>query len=120
MESNRDIPDKRSTAICIMVIPKYIMYSILAESPSLGTSLPTSGPGDSDLIRCMFCAPVMGSTASMKTKTPIPPIQWVKLLQKRELCDRCSTSCNMLEPVVVNPETVSKKASVKLGISPVI
>ena len=29
-----------------------------------------------------------------------------------------STAVNMVEPVVVKPETVSKKASIKLGMSP--
>ena len=45
------------------------------------------------------------------TSTPMPPTQWVKLRQKRMLLLRDSTSGRMLAPVVVKPETVSKKQS---------
>ena len=48
----------------------------------------------------------------------MPPIQWVKLRQKSMEWDMASTSFRMEAPVVVKPETVSKKASTKLGISP--
>ena len=56
----------------------------------------------------------------MKTMTPIPPTQCVKLRQKRPVWLRASTLVRILDPVVVKPETVSNKASVKFGISPVI
>ena len=46
----------------------------------------------------------------------MPPTQWVKLLQNSMDLSSTSMSVRMLEPVVVNPETVSKKASTKLGI----
>jgi hypothetical protein len=49
---------------------------------------------------------------------PIPPIQWVKLLQKRIDFGRASISVNMDDPVVENPETDSKKASENVGIAP--
>lgn len=39
----------------------------------------------------------------------MPPIQWLKLRQKRLACDRDSTSERILEPVVVKPETVSNQ-----------
>ena len=52
----------------------------------------------------------------IKTRTPIPPIQWVKLLQMSMQRGRTSTSLSMLAPVVVKPETVSKRASMGLGI----
>ena len=55
--------------------------------------------------------------ASRKTRMPIPPIQCVKLRQNREAWESASTSVRMLEPVVVNPETVSKKQSTREGIS---
>ena len=84
-----------------------------------GTSLPTDGPGLSARIRFMLEPPPMGMMARMKTRTPMPPIQCVKLRQKIEQWLNASTSLNMLAPVVVNPETVSNKASVKEGISPV-
>ena len=56
----------------------------------------------------------------MKTMTPIPPTQCVKLRQNRPVWLRASTSDRILDPVVVNPDTVSKSASVKLGMSRVI
>ena len=58
-----------------------------------------------------------GTSASRKTNTPMPPIQWVKLRQYKRLLSRLSTSDRMEAPVVVKPETVSKKASIKAGIS---
>ena len=61
----------------------------------------------------------MGMMARMKTRTPIPPIQCVKLRQKMEQWLSASTSLSTLAPVVVNPETVSNNASVNEGISPV-
>ena len=75
------------------------------------TSLPTVGPGTSARRRCMPCPSVMGRTAMTNTSTPMPPTQWVKLRQKRMLLLRDSTSGRMLAPVVVKPETVSKKQS---------
>ncbi len=55
-----------------------------------------------------------------KTMIPIPPIQWVRLLQKRMDRGRASISVKMDEPVVENPEADSKKALVKFGIEPEI
>ena len=50
----------------------------------------------------------------------MPPIQWVKLRQNSMEWLMPSTLVRMEAPVVVKPETVSKKASMKLGISPLI
>ena len=58
--------------------------------------------------------------ARRKTITPIPPIQWVKLRHIRLHLASGSTALRILAPVVVNPETVSKRASMKLGMSPFI
>ena len=49
--------------------------------------------------------------ASTKTMTPMPPTQWVKLLQKRLAWLSASTSDRILDPVVVKPDTVSNTAS---------
>jgi hypothetical protein len=43
----------------------------------------------------------------------MPPIQCVRLLQKRIPIGRDSISVIIVAPVVVNPLVVSKKASVK-------
>ena len=82
------------------------------------TSLPTVGPGTSARRRCMPWPSLIGRMAMTNTSTPMPPTQWVKLRQKRPLRVRDSTSVRMLAPVVVKPDTVSKKASTKWGMSP--
>ena len=76
------------------------------------TSFPTEGPGISARSRCIPRPSVMGSTAMTNTSTPMPPIQWVKLRQNKTLWLRGSTAVRMVAPVVVKPETVSKKASI--------
>ena len=58
----------------------------------------------------------MGSTAMTNTSTPMPPIQWVKLRQNSTPWPRGSTAVKNVAPVVVKPETVSKNASMKLGM----
>ena len=82
--------------------------------------MPTDGPGLSALIRLILEPPLSGTIAIINTRTPIPPIQCVKLLHIILQCDRLSTSLNILAPVVVKPETVSNKASINDGISPAI
>ena len=48
----------------------------------------------------------------------MPPTQWVKLRQNRMPRFSDSTSVRMVAPVVVKPETVSKKQSTKLSMEP--
>jgi hypothetical protein len=50
------------------------------------------------------------------TIIPIPPIQCVRLLQKRIENGSTSTFCRIDEPVVENPDVDSKNASIKEGI----
>ena len=50
----------------------------------------------------------------------MPPIQCVKLRQNSMERDMASTLLRIDAPVVVKPETVSKKASTKFGISPLM
>ncbi len=95
-----------------------MIYKSLAVCLSFGTSLPTDGPGLSARMRFMLLPPLSGMIASRNTSTPIPPIQCVKHRQKFIQYERDSTSGSMLAPVVVKPDIVSKRASVKLGISP--
>ena len=85
---------------------------------TLGTSFPTEGPGLSARIRYILEAPASGSSAIMKTSTPIPPIQWEKLRHIRTERGRISTSPRIVAPVVVNPDTISKSASTGLGKQP--
>ena len=45
----------------------------------------------------------------------MPPIQWVKHRQNWMGSGSTSTSARMVAPVVVKPDAVSKKVSVKLA-----
>ena len=83
-----------------------------------GTSLPTTGPGISARRMCIGLPETSGAIAMMNTKTPMPPIQWVKLRQNKSPWLMLSTSRRMEAPVVVRPLTVSKNASANEGISP--
>ena len=78
----------------------------------------TDGPGLSARIRLIFLPPIKGMTAMIKTRTPIPPIQCVKLLQNSTQRGTTSTSVRILEPVVVNPDTDSNSAFTIFGIDP--
>ena len=80
-------------------------------SPTFGTSLLTTGPGDSACIRYRAPSPSLGIRASVSTSTPMPPIHWVSARQNKMPRGRDSISERMVAPVVVKPETVSKKAS---------
>ncbi len=85
---------------------------------TLGASLPTEGPGLSALIMCMaYPPPARGRIARIKTRTPMPPTQWAKLRHMSMEGESPSTSVRMLAPVVVNPDMVSNRASVREGIS---
>src|SRR5699024_3143972 len=117
-ESNRGIPPARRKIICSTESPRYILYSNRAVLFTLGTSLPTDGPGLSAFIRYMVLPPARGRIAMTKTRIPIPPIQCVKLLQKIRHLGSVSTSGRILDPVVVNPDTTSNKASIYDGIAP--
>ena len=76
-----------------------------------GTNLDTSGPGLSARIRFIWVPPLAGISIRMNTKTPMPPIQWEKLRQNRLVWDMASTLFRMEDPVVVNPDTISNRAS---------
>ena len=51
-----------------------------------------------------------GSTSSMKTMTPIPPMKCVEDRQKSSPFGNTSTSVSMVPPVVVYPDTDSNQA----------
>jgi hypothetical protein len=54
----------------------------------------------------------------MENKTiPIPPIHWIKLRQNKRDFGMASISVKIEAPVVVSPETDSKKADEKSGIA---
>ena len=77
----------------------------------MGTSLLTMGPGLSARITCRVRPPRLGSRAMVRISTPMPPIQCMKERQKRIPLGRGSTAVRTEAPVVVKPETDSKKQS---------
>ena len=79
--SKGGIPPAMSRMICTTVSTTYIRYKICAVSLMRGMSLPTMGPGISARIMWMERPVSVGTMAMMSTRTPMPPIQWVKLRQ---------------------------------------
>ena len=59
--------------------------------------------------------PNSGRTVIVKTIIPIPPIHWVVDLQMRIDSFMDSILVKIEEPVVVNPEIVSKRISIYLS-----
>ena len=80
-------------------------------SPIVGTILLRVGPGLSARTRWEVRPDICGSSARVSTSTPMPPIQWVKLRQNITPRGWPSICVMMDAPVVVKPETASKKAS---------
>ena len=75
--------------------------------------LPTEGPGLSARRRYMDEPSLLsGIKINTNTRSPMPPIQCEKLFQNSEEWESAVTSSTMLAPVVVNPDTISKKASI--------
>ncbi len=95
-------------------LKRHILNTIIfAVDFTLGTNFPTKGPGASAFIIYIERSPPIGIIASKNTSTPIPPIQCVKLLQNNIERGNPSISVSMLAPVVVKPDTVSKKTVYK-------
>ena len=76
-------------------------------------------PGASAEKSCIPPIPSNGSIAIAKTIIPIPPNQWVILLQKIILFGSASMSLITVDPVVVYPDIVSKKIFGKVSIESV-
>ena len=80
--------------------------------------MPGVGPGLSAFKRCIVLPLNDGIKAKINIRNPIPPTQWVKLLQNNIPLGKLWTSVNIDAPVVVNPDEVSKNASIIDGIVP--
>jgi hypothetical protein len=106
------MPPAIKKTVSTAVSAKYIPYRIFAVRLAFGTSLSASGPGTSARISGMALSSSREVIIITKTSTPIPPIQCVKLLQNAIPFGRISISVKIVDPVVVNPDTVSKNASI--------
>ena len=103
------------------VSTKYTLHIHLALVLSLGCIFERMGPVASAENTRMEPLPIEGSTAMVKNTIPSPPIHCDSDRQKSMAwCELscCSTSSSTEAPVVVNPDMVSKKASVGLRMMP--
>ena len=66
------------------------------------------GPGVSALKAWLPPTPSSGNTATVRTTTPIPPIQCMKVRQKLIDIGITSSLVSTVAPVAVSPETASK------------
>ncbi len=64
--------------------------------------------------------PSIGRIARERTMIPMPPSHWVRERQSSRLGGSASISVRIVEPVVVKPLIVSKKALMYDGTAPVI
>src|SRR6056297_768413 len=94
------------------VMPAYTIQRILAESDNRGVNLSGTGLGTSALYNWMPPTPRNGRMARERTIMPMPPSHWIRLRQNKRLGAAPSMLVITDEPVVVNPDTDSKKASV--------
>ena len=112
--SYRGRPARRKARISAPVRTKYIIYKIWEDWTVLGTSLEKMGPGTSAWTSTWVRPPTRGRKASVKSSTPMPPIQEAKDRQNRMPRGRASMSARTVPPEVVKPETISKRQSAKL------
>ena len=81
--SKKLIPANFKKMVSIKVNDTYISHNLFAVSVILGCNLSVLGPGDSALNSCIPPIPSKGKIAIAKTIIPIPPSQWVILLQNK-------------------------------------
>ena len=96
---------------------RYTAHIHLAPVLSRGWSLLRMGPVASAENTLTLPPTIEGRTAMVKKTIPSPPIHWVRERQNSSPRGRASTSLMMVAPVVVKPDIVSKKASVKEKLS---
>ena len=91
----------------------YTTHIHLALVLRRGWSLVLMGPVASAAKTLTLPPTSEGKRAIVKNTIPRPPSHCVNERQNKMPCGRTSTLSIMVAPVVVNPDIVSKKASVK-------
>ncbi len=77
--SNQPMPAMRRLRMQATVIPTYTSHNALAVDAMRGVSFESFiGPGVSALKSCMPPTPSSGSTATVSTMMPMPPIQCMR------------------------------------------
>ena len=117
--SKSDIPPIIRAIVYATVSARYMIPSFLAVSAIFGDSFSLVGPAISAPNIIMPLNPNRGSSASDMTIIPMPPVHCVSALQNNMLWHCASTSVMTLAPTVVNPDMVSKRASVTFYKVPV-
>ena len=95
-----------------------MLHIHLADVERRGCIFERMGPVASAANTFMLPPTNEGSTAMVKKTMPRPPIHCMSDRQNRMPWGSRSTSSMMVAPVVVNPDMVSKKASVRLVMLP--
>ncbi len=109
------MPAARSRAYSASDRPAYTFQSASAVSAMRGASFSDRAPENSALYSAIPPAPIRGSTAMVRSTTPMPPSQCVKCRQNWITGGSTSTRGRIVAPVVVKPETDSNTASVTVA-----
>ena len=97
------------------VINRYTNQSARAVCVMRGVSFSSlTGPGVSALYNCIPPTPSIGRIATTRTMMPMPPYQLSAWRQRFSDGAIESSPVSTVAPVVLSPDIVSKKASVKL------
>lgn len=116
--SNEDIPTIISDIYAHKTIPIYVANIILTSSLALYWKLSFDRDEIWSLVILKRNVLIEGRTRRVNTTIPTPPIKCVDERQKRIPLGRDSTSVRMVAPVVVKPDTDSKKAFVNVKFPP--
>jgi hypothetical protein len=109
--SNNERPDTRRAMAMTTVNATYTSHRRLAVSLTRGARRSDVGPGASALINSNPPTPRNGNTATARTITPMPPNHCVIWRQNATPRSRPWGSAMSVEPVQLNPEIDSNKAS---------
>ncbi len=98
-----------------IVIARYTVQSARAVCVMRGVSFSfLTGPGVSALYSCMPPTPSIGRMATTSTMMPMPPYQCSAWRHRFSEGAMESSPTSTVDPVVLRPDIVSKKASVKV------
>ena len=97
---------------------RYVLHSQWVVVETRGWSFPNFKPVLSAEKSCCSPTPRAGSRARVKKMMPMPPIQCIRLRQKRMEWGRPSMWSRAVAPVVVKPDIDSKKATATRSVTP--
>ena len=104
----------------MIVSDRYTVTIILTKDFSLVDASSRAIPDTSTPVNTAPLPEFGGRTSENKATIPIPPIQAVDIRQKRSPGGSPSMSFKIEAPVVVKPDTLSKRAFMKVNSPPYI